>query len=92
LNPEINTKYKHRRGTVAMAREYRKDLNPNKLTSAFEFYIIQGTDELSHLDGEHTIIGEVISGMSTVDKLAKVKTGSDQMPTVDVRMKIRVIQ
>lgn len=92
LTPEINPKYKHRRGTVAMAREYRKDLNPNKLTSAFEFYIIQGRDELDHLDGEHTIIGEVISGMSTVDKLAKVKTGSDQMPTVDVRMKVKVIR
>jgi len=40
-----------------------------------------------HLDGSYTVFGEVISGMEAVDKIAAVKTDTNDRPIVDIPMK-----
>jgi peptidyl-prolyl cis-trans isomerase A (cyclophilin A) len=37
-----------------------------------------------HLNGRHTIFGEVISGSNVVDEISKVKTGRNDRPIQDV--------
>lgn len=39
-----------------------------------------------HLDGQYTVFGEVISGMDTIDKIEKVRTGAADRPVEDVRI------
>ncbi|MDR1827167.1 MAG: peptidylprolyl isomerase [Methylobacteriaceae bacterium] len=51
------------RGTVGMARAQ----NPNSANS--QFFIM--FEPAPHLDGQYTVIGEVVSGMDVVDKIKK---------------------
>ena len=51
------------RGTVGMARSS----NPNSANS--QFFIM--FDEGSFLNGQYTVVGEVVSGMDVVDKLKR---------------------
>jgi peptidyl-prolyl cis-trans isomerase A (cyclophilin A) len=37
-----------------------------------------------HLNGRHTIFGEVIAGSDVIDKISKVKTGRNDRPVQDV--------
>jgi cyclophilin family peptidyl-prolyl cis-trans isomerase len=45
-----------------------------------------------HLDGAYTVFGEVVDGMDVVDKIAAVKTDSNDRPLFDIPMKIKVIR
>ena len=45
-----------------------------------------------HLDGAYTVFGEVISGMEIVDKIAAVKTDTNDRPIEDIPMTIKVIK
>lgn len=80
---------KHKYGAIATARDWEN--NPNKMSNPFEFYIIQSKDGGHHLDGEHTVFGEVISGFSTIDKIVNLKAGGDEWPLDDVFMKVEVL-
>jgi peptidylprolyl isomerase len=52
-----------KRGTVGMARSS----NPNSANS--QFFIM--FDDGSFLNGQYTVVGEVVSGMDVVDKLKR---------------------
>lgn len=88
IPPEFRTNHPHKRGALAAAREW--EYNPEKLTTPFEFYIILGVDDYRHLNGEHTVFGQVLSGMSVVDAISKVETSKDEWPIDNVNMKITV--
>ena len=60
---EFTTSEKFERGTVGMARSQ----DPNSANS--QFFIM--FDEAPFLDGQYTIIGEVIDGMENVDKIKR---------------------
>ena len=90
LNPEFKSHRTHKYGALAAARQWEN--NPNKLTSPFEFYIVHKRDGAHHLDNEHTVFGEVISGFDTMDKISKVKVGVDEWPINDIQMTIEVIE
>ncbi len=89
IPPEFRDNRKHSYGAVALARDWKK--NPNKNSTAFEFYIVQNRQGAHHLDGEHTVFGKVISGFETIDKIVNLEAGSDEWPLDDVFMNIEVI-
>lgn len=89
IPPEFNKNLKHKYGAIALARDWKD--NPRKYSTAFEFYIVQNRKGAHHLDGEHTVFGEVISGFETIDKIVQLEAGSDEWPLNDVFMKIEVI-
>jgi peptidylprolyl isomerase len=63
LPAEFTQKAKFVRGTVGMARSQ----DPNSANS--QFFIMYGPTP--SLDGQYTIVGEVVSGMEAVDKIKK---------------------
>ena len=89
LPSEFRPNRTHKFGALASARRYTN--NPDKNSNPFEFYIIQKKDGSHHLDNEHTVFGEVISGYSTINKIAKLETSTDEWPYEDVYMKVEVL-
>lgn len=76
---------KHLRGTVASAR-MPDNVNPQKRSNGSQFYIC--LIDLPFLDkAGYTVFGEVIRGMKTVDKIAKVRCNKKDRPYKDVIMK-----
>ena len=71
IKAEFN-KQKHVRGTLAMARSQSPD------SAGSQFYICYGAT--SHLDGQYTVFGHVVSGMEHVDR---IKQG-DKMTSVAI--------
>ncbi len=101
----------HKKGALAAAR----DNNPEKKSSACQFYIVQGRvwDEATleaqlkrggrvptdpqraiyktlggspHLDGGYTVFGQVISGLSVIDSIARQPHDRFDRPLKDIRM------
>lgn len=90
LPSEFRPNRKHKYGAVALARDWEN--NPHKRSTAFEFYIIQNRKGAHHLDGEHTVFGEVVSGFETIDRIVNLEAGGDEWPLDDVFMKIEVLR
>ena len=44
------------------------------------------------LDGDYTVFGEVVEGMEVIDKIAATKTGPNDRPVEDVKMKLEVLE
>ncbi|QTE22921.1 peptidylprolyl isomerase [Polaribacter cellanae] len=90
LKPEFKSHRKHKYGALAAARDWED--NPNKLSNPFEFYIVQNRNGAHHLNNEHTVFGEVISGFNTMDKISRVKVGVDEWPEEDIKMTIEILE
>jgi cyclophilin family peptidyl-prolyl cis-trans isomerase len=82
---EFNSNIKHIRGAVATARQ-GDQVNPTKASSGSQFYICHAPAHF--LDGNYTIFGQVEGDESfnVVDKIAAVKTGPNDKPTIPVVM------
>lgn len=118
LPPEIRENHIHQKGALAMARRY--DDNPKKLSSAYNFYFVEGQkftepqlmaierdNDMTipewkrkiyekiggapHLDGQHTVFGEIYEGLDVLHKMANVKTDQSDWPKVPLVMKMEVI-
>ena len=78
----------HKTGCIAAARSWNN--NPKKNSTPFQFYFIQGTQDYGHLNGEHTVFGEIIKGMEILHKIAKEPLDNEGWPenNVDIKMKI----
>jgi len=68
-------------GRLAMA-----NAGPN--TGSSQFFITEGTP--SHLNGRHTIFGQVIEGQELVTRVANVPKGRGDSPAVPVKMRVVV--
>lgn len=89
MQPEFKKHRTHKYGALAAAREWEN--NPDKLSSPFEFYMVHKRSGAHHLDGEHTVFGEVISGFDTMDKISRVKVGVDDWPVDDIPITIEIL-
>ena len=90
LKPEFRKNRRHKYGALAAARQWEK--NPNKLSSPFEFYIVHNRNGAHHLNNQHTVFGEVISGFDTMDKISKVKVGVDEWPVNDIHLTVEILE
>jgi len=90
IPPEFRAHRKHKYGAVAAARDW--EYNISKKSNPFEFYIIQGRQGAHHLDNDHTVFGEIISGYNVIDKIVNLKAGRDEWPYEDVFIEAKIIE
>lgn len=86
---EIRPELKHKFGAVAAARQ-ADFANPQRASSATQFYVVQNHQGASHLDGQYTVFGQVVSGLDIVDKIATQPKGDRDRPITDIRMTVKV--
>lgn len=86
---EIRPEFTHKRGAVAAART-SDFVNPQRQSSASQFYIVQNPQGTPHLDGQYTVFGQVISGQEVVDKIAQQPTAERNRPVTDIKMTVKV--
>ncbi|GAB3228697.1 hypothetical protein GCM10027346_13520 [Hymenobacter seoulensis] len=86
---EIRPEFTHKRGAVAAARS-GDFVNPQRQSSASQFYIVQNPQGTPHLDGQYTVFGQVISGQDVVDKIAQQPTAERNRPVTDIKMTVKV--
>ena len=85
LPNDLDKGYTHERGMLSMPSSLID--NPYKMASPFEFFIVQSKNGAHHLDGNYTVFGKVIGGMSIVDKIAATPTDESDWPLKNVYIK-----
>jgi len=75
----VKNPLKHTRGVLSMARS----MSPNSAGS--QFFIMH--QDSPHLDGQYAAFGKVIEGMDVVDRIASAKTGRQDRPVEEQKMK-----
>jgi len=76
-------KRQHTKGAMAMART-GDQVNPERRSSGSQFYIC--FKPTPQLDGQYTVIGQLVEGMDVLEKLEKVQTGPMDKPATPVVM------
>lgn len=77
-------KLPHTIGAVAMARRSDKS-NPERHSDSTQFYFVLG--DMSGLDGQYTVFGQVVSGLDALRKISRSVTDSNDCPVVRVEIK-----
>ena len=75
----VNNNISHERGVISMARA----MNPNSASS--QFFICHA--DATFLDGQYAAFGKVVEGIEVVDKIASVRTNSQDRPLIEQKMK-----
>lgn len=86
---EILPNLTHKRGAVAAART-PDFINPQRQSSASQFYIVQNPQGTPHLNGQYTVFGQVISGQEVVDKIVQQPTAERNRPVTSIAMTVKV--
>jgi cyclophilin family peptidyl-prolyl cis-trans isomerase len=85
IRDEISTKVSFDNpGTLAMANTGRPD------TGSCQFFITVG--RARHLDGKHTIFGQVVLGQEVAVAISEVPTGPENRPRIPVTVKSILIE
>lgn len=87
LEPEFRKGLLHEYGALGAGR----DGNAEKLSARCQFYIVQNKEGLHRLDGDYTVFGKVIKGMSAIDTIVNVKRDSTDMPLTPVSLDVNII-
>lgn len=89
IDAEFVTSLTHVYGAVGAAR----DNNPAKASNGSQFYIVENSAGTHSLDGNYTVFGIIIDGLSVVSDIAEVPTNSNDKPLTDVVMtKVEVVK
>ncbi|MGV3663361.1 MAG: peptidylprolyl isomerase [Prosthecobacter sp.] len=79
----------HKIGSLAMARRSDK-VNPQRRSNSSQFYIALGN--YGSLDGKYTVFGQVVSGLSTIQNIARMPVDANDCPIARIEMKsIKII-
>lgn len=81
---------KHTRGVVALSKQWVN--NPSNRSTPYEFFIVLAKNGAHHLDGEHTIFGKVIKGLTVADKISNVAVDGSEWPIENIFIKAEVIK
>jgi cyclophilin family peptidyl-prolyl cis-trans isomerase len=84
---ETTPTLKHTYGAVSMAM-YAEN-NPQKMTSASEFFIITNKQGYTDFDGTYTVIGQVVKGMDIVEKIYNGRVYNEK-PAIPVFFSIQM--
>ncbi|WPR77971.1 peptidylprolyl isomerase [Algoriphagus sp. NG3] len=87
LEPEFVPELKHVYGAVGAGR----DDNPGKLSARCQFYIVQNPEGLQRLDGDYTVFGQVIQGMTVIEQIVRVKRDSTDEPLKPITLDVNII-
>lgn len=75
----FNNELAHTEGVLSMARSMHPD------SAGSQFFIMH--KDSPHLDGAYAAFGKVIEGMDKVNKIAETKTGAQDRPIEDQKIK-----
>jgi len=87
---EASSRHKHIRGSFSSAKYTEQNIS--NATAPFEFFMVQPQRGAHHLDGDHTVFGQVTKGMNVIDKINKLEVDGSEWPFENVYMKIEVIK
>jgi peptidyl-prolyl cis-trans isomerase B (cyclophilin B) len=82
LPDEIAPSLKHIYGTVSMASHGK-----GTSTNGSQFFIVTNKNGTPHLDGSHSIFGQVYEGMDVAEQIAALQDPASDRPTKTVNMK-----
>jgi peptidyl-prolyl cis-trans isomerase B (cyclophilin B) len=86
---ELAAGHRHDYGALAAARQADM-LNPQRASSASQFYLVGNHQGAHFLDGQYTVFGRVIQGQEVIDKIAALPRDARDRPTADLKMTMRV--
>ena len=86
---ELAAGHRHDYGAVAAARQ-ADFVNPQRASSASQFYLVGNHQGAHFLDGQYTVFGQVIQGQDVIDKIAALPRDGRDRPTTDLKMTVRV--
>ncbi|KAA6437547.1 peptidylprolyl isomerase [Rufibacter glacialis] len=84
---EILPHHKHVYGALAAAR-MGDQMNPKRESSGSQFYLVENQEGVPFLDNQYTVYGQVIDGLSVIDKIAEQPKDYRDRPTTDIKMKV----
>ncbi|MGA1820896.1 MAG: peptidylprolyl isomerase [Thermoplasmatota archaeon] len=87
IESEADNGLQHDRGAIAMAKK-----GDDVRMSGSQFYIVQGANGAHHLDGQHTVFGNVVEGMEIVDQIASASTNANDAPLTPIIIERAYIQ
>lgn len=83
-------KLPHVSGSVAMARRGDK-VNPDRKSDSTQFYFALGN--MTGLNGQYSVFGQVVSGLEDLRQMSKVVTDSNDCPVERIEIKkIKVVE
>lgn len=86
---ELAAGHRHDYGAVAAARQ-ADVVNPQKASSASQFYLVENPQGTHFLDGKYTVFGQVIQGQDVLAKIAALPKDDRDRPLADVKMTVQV--
>jgi peptidyl-prolyl cis-trans isomerase B (cyclophilin B) len=75
----VKNDLKHTRGTLSMARAMDKN------SASSQFFIMH--QDAPHLDGDYAAFGKVIEGLEVIDEIAASKTGANDRPVSEQKIR-----
>lgn len=86
---EYTNRHPHVRGAFSAAKY--SEQNVSNASSPYEFFIVQSQNGAHHLDGDHTVFGEVVRGMEVVDEIAKQPTDEGEWPIRNIELQAEIL-